>query len=136
LSLAEISVITGGLLTVLMAIFHTKFYSVFNWKSNFQHISLRNSKIHYTIHLALLLLFFGLGIISLMFARDLATCTGLSLGIMLLLSLFWLWRTIWQIIYFKPLVTGKKASIMHMVLTIHFGLLFITYTLPIVLKFT
>ena len=135
MSLAEISVITGGLLTLLMAILHTRFYALFNWKSDFRHISLRNSKIHYTIHLALLLIFFGFGIISLLFARELATCTGLSLSIMVFFSLLWLWRTVWQIVDFGPLVKDKKLPIFHLVLTIHFGLLFVAYTIPIVFKF-
>ena len=134
MSLAEISVITGGVISILMAIFHTRFYTLFHWQTDFKQISHRNSKIYYTIHLALLLLFFGFGAISLFFANELATCSGLSLGLMVLFSFLWLWRTMWQIFYFKPLFKGKKPPIMHWVLTIHFGLLFVTYTIPIVIK--
>jgi hypothetical protein len=133
MSIAEISVIAGGLLTLLIAVLHTRFYSMFGWKNEFAKISLLNSKIHYTIHLALLLIFFAFSFLSFIFVDELAKCSGLGLGVMIMFSLLWLWRTIWQILYFSP--TGKDKK-MHYVLTGMFGALFISYTIPIFVKFT
>ena len=135
MSLAEISVITGGVLSLFMALFHARFPKLFDWQSDFQLISTKNAKIHYTIHLALILVFSGIGILSLLFASDLAACTGLSLGLMLYFSLFWLWRTVWQTVYFSPIVKDGKPFILHVLLIIFFGLLMSAYTIPIVLRF-
>jgi cytochrome b561 len=135
LSFAEFSVITGGILSFFMAVFHTRFSTLFDWKTDFQHISPRNAKIHSTIHLALLLLFFAFSGISLLFSTELAKCSGLGLGLMVVFSSLWLWRTLWQIFYFKPLFKDKNPPIMHWLLIIHFGLLFVAYTIPIVVKF-
>jgi len=134
LSVAEISVITGGTLTFLLAVFHTGFYSIFGWKNEFKKISLLNSRIYYTIHLALLLILFAFGTLSFVYVEELAKCTGLGLGVMGLFSLLWLWRTIWQIVNFSP-KGDKKLQTMHYVLIVIFGSLFMSYSIPILLKF-
>jgi len=135
LSVAEISVMTGGFFTFLIAVFHTRFYSIFRWKIDFEKISFLNSRIHYTIHLALLLILSGLSILSFIYSGELAKCTGLGLGLMVMASLLWLWRTIWQIAYFSPTGKDRKLQIMHHVLILVFGITFIAYTIPIIIKF-
>ncbi|MFW6324460.1 MAG: hypothetical protein ACOC0U_05290 [Desulfovibrionales bacterium] len=42
-----------------------------------------------------------IGTLSLVYARELSTSRGLAFGFNLLLSLFWIWRFVWQIVYFK-----------------------------------
>lgn len=121
-----ISIYTGGILTILMALFHTLFQRLFRWEGEFRKLTATNRKIFFTIHLALLLLFFEAGIFTLVYARQLSLCTGISFGINLMLSVFWLWRTIWQIIYFK----GK---VLHYVLIVYFFLLFAAYFMPVIL---
>jgi len=125
MSLASIYI--GGILTLLMAIFHTQFYKLFKWKAEYNLLAKNNKKIFHTIHLALLLLFFLFGFLSLIFAQELSECIGISFGLNLMISIFWLWRTVWQIYYFK----GK---IIHYLLIFIFSLLFITYLIPIILK--
>jgi len=122
-----ISIYSGGVLTIFMAIFHTQFYKLFKWDTDYKNITAINKKIFYTIHLALLLLFFGLGFLTVFYAQELSLCVGISFGINLIISIFWLWRAIWQIIYFN----GK---IMHYVLIGFFFLLFLTYLIPLVIK--
>jgi hypothetical protein len=122
-----ISIYFGGVLTIFMAIFHTQFYKLFKWDAEYRNITAINKKIFYTIHLALLLLFFGLGFLTLIYAQELSRCEGISLGINVLISIFWLWRTTWQVTYFK----GK---IMHYLLIVYFFLLFIAYLIPVALK--
>jgi len=120
------SIYFGGVLTLLMAIFHTRFYKLFKWKAEYRNITDLNKKVFYTIHLALLLLFFAIGILSLIYAHELSRCIGISFGINLLISIFWLWRTIWQIVYFK----GKT---MHYVLIGYFLILFVSYLIPVLI---
>jgi hypothetical protein len=122
-----ISIYVGGILTILMAVFHTLFHRLFKWEAENRKLTVVNQKIFFTIHLALLLFFFGTGIFTLFYARELSRSAGICFGINLIISLFWLWRTIWQIIYFK----GKA---MHYVLIVYFFLLFTTYFIPLILK--
>jgi len=118
------SLYIAGVSTIFVAIFHSSFYKLFRWESEYRKITDLNKKIFYVIHLALLLLLLGMGIITLIYTQELSECIGLSLGINVFFSLFWLWRTIYQIFFFK----GK---LMHYILILFFFLLFVTYTLPI-----
>ncbi len=129
-----LSIYTGGILSLLMVIFHVQFPKLFKWKIDFRHTSAANKKILYTIHAALFLLFSGYAFISLVYARELADSTGLALGINLSYALFWLWRTIWQITYFKPDKKDRFRTI-HLVLIAIFFILFISYSLPIFFRF-
>ncbi len=122
-----ISIYAGGVLTILMAVFHTLFHRIFRWEAENRKLTAVNKKIFFTIHLALLLFFFGTGIFTLFYANELSRSIGICFGINLILALFWLWRTIWQIIYFK----GKT---LHYAMIIYFFLLFVAYVIPLVAK--
>jgi hypothetical protein len=122
-----ISIYVGGVLTFFMGILHTQYSRMFKWEEDFKKISLVNKKIFFTIHLALILLFFILGLLSLFYALELSKSISISFGINLMISLFWLWRLIWQIIYFK----GKA---MHYLFIGYFFLLFIAYVIPIIVN--
>lgn len=129
-----VSIYTGGILSLLMVIFHVQFPTIFKWKIDFRHASAANKKILYTMHAALFLLFSGYAFVSLVYTRELAASNGLALGINLSYALFWLWRTIWQIAYFKPEKKGRFRT-MHAILIIIFFILFISYSLPIFFRF-
>jgi hypothetical protein len=131
--LSLISIYCGGVLSLLMGIFHTQFFKLFKWKKELEKISETNKNIIYTIHIALLLLFFGIAVISLLYAKELSLCIGISFCINLMYAVFWLWRTIWQISYFKPDKNSKLLPL-HYILIVYFSLLFFTYVLPVILK--
>ena len=122
-----ISIYAAGILTLFMAIFHTQFYKKFGWEKDFKNIRSLNQKILYTIHLALLILFVLFGIFTLIYSNELAESRGLAMGINLSLAIFWLWRFIWQILYFQ------KTSALAVVLIVWFMLLSAAYILPVVL---
>ena len=123
------SIYIGGIVTLLMAIFHTRFYRLFKWKAEFRRISDMNKRIFYTIHLALLLLFLIIGLLTLIYAKELSECIGICFGFNLLISVFWVWRTVWQIFYFR-------GEIMHYVLIVSFSLLCIAYLIPVIMNLT
>lgn len=129
-----VSIYVGGILTLVMALFHTRFYRMFDWKSDFSKISILNIRIIYTVHLALLLLFFMIGIISIVYANELSQSVGLSNGINSILTIFWLWRFIWQLIYFKRR-KGQSLPPRIIILTIVFFLLFVSYLIPVIYRF-
>jgi hypothetical protein len=56
--LAKICIVLGGVLSFLMACFHTRFYRMFRWDRDFEKVTLLNHKVLYSIHITLLLLFF------------------------------------------------------------------------------
>jgi hypothetical protein len=122
-----ISIYAGGILTLMMATFHVRFPKLFKWNADYRSVSELHKKISHTIHLALLLIFYIIGLISILYAGELSECVGISFGLNLMISIFWLWRAGWQIYYFK----GKT---MHYALIAIFSLLFITYLIPIIIK--
>ena len=58
MTFSEGSVLLAGALTLLMAVFHCFFPRIFNWPKEYPRLSGSNKRIFFTIHLALLLLFF------------------------------------------------------------------------------
>lgn len=128
-----ISIYVGGIMTLFLAIFHTRFYTLFQWKKEYQHVALLNRRVFYTIHVALFLLFFLFAFISLVYARELSKSEGLALGINISFSVFWLWRALWQIYYF-PSSQGKRPSSIWYVMVLSFFVLFIAYFIPVLLK--
>jgi len=129
-----ISIYIGGTLTLLIAILHTRYYKMFNWKTDFEKITIVNAKIIYTIHLALLLLFFLIGIISILYAKELSMSVGLANGLNILFSAFWIWRLIWQFAYFKKKKRQKRSPIVVFLNTV-FLLLIVSYSVPVVYPF-
>ena len=124
-----ICIYTGGILHIVMTFFHTRFFKMFGWKEEFKKLSLVNARILYTIHIALLLLFAGIGFTSIVYAEQLSRSLGLAAGINWFLSVFWLWRLIWQLFYFKR-QKGQKLPAISIILSIIFLLLFVSYLIP------
>ena len=137
MTIAQICIIIGGLLSLFMAVFHSRFYRMFYWRREFRKISLPNQRILYTIHIALLLFFLVFAVLSFVYVDELSQPQGLALGITSLYALFWLWRTIWQIAYFRPPKGSsiKKMPIIHYFIIVIFALLFVAYGIPVVLRF-
>ena len=137
MTIAQICIIIGGILSLFMAVFHSRFYKMFYWRREFRKVSLPNQRIIYTIHIALLFLFVVFALLSFVYSDELSQGEGLALGITGLYALFWLWRTIWQIAYFRPPKGSdvKKMPFIHYFLIVIFALLFIVYGIPVTLSF-
>ena len=130
--LSKVSIIIGSCLTILMVIFHVFFPKIFKWKKDFQRITVTNKKIFFTINVALFIFFIIISIITLVHINELIKCEGINFSLLLLISLFWLWRMIWQIFYFKP-EKGSKLLYMHYILILIFLLLFLSFITPILI---
>ncbi len=132
MAVPEAAVLGGGVLSLAMAWFHRGFYTLFGWRREFEKISPLNAKILYTIHVALLLLFVCFGVLSLVYWRELARGEGLAAGVTLSYSLFWFWRTMWQVVYFRPPESraGTGKPILHYVLAVLFATLCVLYLVP------
>jgi len=132
MTINEIFILLGGTLTLLMALFHTRFYTLFSWGADFKKMTEQNRRIIYTIHIALLLLFFALGAISLFSYQELARAQKFTQIFLLATALFWFWRAVWQLFYFKPSRNRKMKKMiwMHYILTIWFFTLCLLYLIP------
>lgn len=130
----ELFILMGGTLSLLMVIFHGFFYRLFNWKAEFKKIQSVNRRIFFTIHLALILLFATFTFFSFLYFREMAACDGMAFGVVISYAAFWLWRMIWQVIYFKQPKPARKRPALHYGLVVAFGLLFIFYAVPVLMK--
>ncbi len=134
--ISKLCIYVGAVLSLLMFLFHTRLYTLLGWKNELSKISDISRKIIYTINLALLLIFLIFGFISFIYVNELAKCEGLAFGICLGYSLFWLWRGIWQVTYFKlpknTQVSKKGLSIYYSLVT-SFTILFIVYLIPVII---
>lgn len=126
-----ICIYSGGVLTLIMAILHTRYYKIFNWETEFKNISIVHARIFYTLHIALLLMFFIIGSVSIIYVDELSRSMGLANGINILLAAFWVWRLIWQFVYFKK-QKGQKSHTIAIVLSAMFLLLAISYSTPFI----
>ena len=135
--IGQICIISGGILSLFMVAFHSRFYRMFYWRREFKKVSLPNQRVLYTIHIALLLFFLVFAVLSLVYVDKLSQPHGLAFGMTGLYALFWLWRTIWQVAYFRPPKGSdlKKMPFIHYFLIIIFALLFIAYGIPVALSF-
>ncbi len=100
--LAEIGIVTGGALTLAVSIGHTFFYRLFRWGEDFGRIGARNRMVLYSIHVALYLLLLPFALVSIAYPAELARPGGLGGTLTLSIAAFWVWRLVWQIVYFGP----------------------------------
>jgi hypothetical protein len=102
MQLAEIAIVTGGVLSLLVAVGHTGFYRLFGWREELERMNPRNRLVLYTIHVALYLLLLPGALVSIRYPEQLASAEGLGGALALSYAAFWCWRLVWQIAYFGP----------------------------------
>jgi hypothetical protein len=127
-------IVGGGVLTLVLIIFHIMFYWIFKWKDDFANISELSARVFFTIHIALILFFAIFCVISFVYADDLARATGLAGVVTAGYALLWLWRLLWQIVYFNPSKsrTKGKSFAMHYTIILVCLLLFAVYAAPVI----
>ena len=96
----ELVVKLGGIYNFLLVIFHLSFWKLFNWPDDLRSLTFLNRAIMPVLNISLTLLFVVMGIISLMHTKELLT-TSLGKTLLLCMALFWLARSIQQVIFFK-----------------------------------
>ncbi len=122
----------GGILSLLLAAFHCCFYNLFHWRDELGKLEGRNRKVLLTIHIALILLFVFMGVVSLSDCGELAASRGLALSFNIGYSLFWLWRMVWQLTYLKR--PQGNFSPLNVALLCAFGMLCVCYAVPVVAR--
>jgi hypothetical protein len=135
MTLAEIGIAVGGVLSLAYAAFHFAFYRIFNWADEFKKIGKLNSAIFYTMNLFLVLLLLFFAYISFAHQQELAASAGLARTTIIFYAALWLFRAIWQVVYFKTSKKGRISpamKIMRLVTMLWFLSLSAAYFTPLV----
>ena len=96
----EILIIAGGFYNIGLVVFHLLFWRIFNWDSDLRDVSALNSAIMQVLNISLILVFAIFSYVSLVYTTELLT-SDLGRTLLILMALFWLARSIQQIVFFK-----------------------------------
>lgn len=91
-------IVFGGLLLILLSLFHLSFWSLFNWQEELPKLSATNSGIMQLSTIGFVSLFLSLGIILIGYRVEIAN-TKLGKALLFALSFFFLVRTIAEFIF-------------------------------------
>lgn len=97
--------------SLAFAAFHLAFWKLFDWKRELPKVGLPTRAITQILNLRLIYLFLGIGVLCFAFTHELHA-TPLGRALLVLMSLFWVGRTIEQFVFLrinKPLVHGLTA---------------------------
>ena len=133
----ELAIKIGGVLSALLGIGHCLFYRGFGWNEDFEKTRLLTAKVLYTIHVFLVPMFFFFSYMSFFHTKELAGGTPLGITVTAFYSVFWCFRALWQIVYFRPARTKgfEKLRLLHYSFIIYFIFLWAAYTLPLLSRF-
>jgi len=90
----------GGFFNLAFVVFHLLFWRIFKWNTDLKQVSFLNRSIMQVLNLCLIWVFVIFGYVSL-FHTDGLLATSLGHSLLVLMALFWLFRAIEQIIFFR-----------------------------------
>ena len=96
----EALIIAGGFYNIGLIVFHLMFWRIFNWKHDLNQISRLNRATMQVLNISLTSAFIIFSYISFAHTTELLT-TSLGHSLLVLMALFWLARSIQQIIFYK-----------------------------------
>jgi hypothetical protein len=96
----ELLIKAGGIYNIVLVIFHLLFWRIFNWKEDLRSLSFLNRAIMQVLNLSLTLAFVIFSYISLVHTKELIS-TSLGQSLLGLIALFWLARSVEQVVFFK-----------------------------------
>jgi hypothetical protein len=123
-NLKETMIIIGGCYNLAFAVFHMFFWRIFRWEVTLASLNSVNRAIMQVLNLHLTFVFLVMAYVSVSYANELIG-TGLGKVLLLASSLFWFFRVINQIIFFK------LKNTMSIVFTVIFLLGGVLYLIPI-----
>jgi hypothetical protein len=99
-------ILAGGFYNLAFAVFHLLFWRLFKWNTDLQRVSFLNRAIMQVLNLCLIWVFVIFGYVSLFHANELLS-SSLGHSLLVLMALFWLFRAIEQIIFFRLSTWGS-----------------------------
>ncbi|MBC8374868.1 MAG: hypothetical protein H8E26_02415 [FCB group bacterium] len=104
----EVLIKLGGVYNIALVIFHLLFWRIFDWKNDLRKLSFLNRAIMQVLNLSLSFVFIIFSYISIAHTDELLS-TALGHSLLILMTLFWVARSIEQIIFFKLNHWGSVA---------------------------
>ncbi|NQT62328.1 MAG: hypothetical protein HQ556_05155 [Candidatus Marinimicrobia bacterium] len=104
----EVLIKLGGIYNIVLVIFHLLFWRIFDWKNDLRNLSFLNRAIMQVLNLSLSFVFIIFSYISLAHTNELLS-TALGHSLLILMTLFWVARSIEQIVFFKLKHWGSVA---------------------------
>jgi hypothetical protein len=104
----ELLIKLGGVYNIVLVIFHLLFWRLFDWENDLRKLSFLNRAIMQVLNLSLSLVFIMFSYISLAHTHELLS-TSLGHSLLILMTLFWVARSIEQIVFFKLNHWGSVA---------------------------
>lgn len=115
MSMNGIFIFIAGLFSLGLGIFHIPpVWRIFfpGWSQEISALGLLHRKLIDTILVALALMLFLLALISIGYSEELARGEGLAGGFSAALAAFWLWRALWQLVFFPPSKIEHNAALL------------------------
>ena len=97
---SDIYIIIGGIYTFGFLVFHLLFWKIFNWKKGLRLLNPVDKSTIQVLNISLSFIFFIFAFISLFHKNDLIS-TDLGSSILLLISIFWFFRSALQIYFYS-----------------------------------
>ncbi|ABB31750.1 hypothetical protein GeomeDRAFT_0170 [Geobacter metallireducens RCH3] len=134
--MAEVAIKIGGILSALVGIGHCSFYRGFGWREDFAGTKILTARVLYTIHLFLIPMFLFFAYASLFHTSELAGGTPLGVAMSTFYASFWLFRLIWQVVYFRPAQIPELGRLLplHYFLIVSFVVLAAAYGVPLTMQ--
>lgn len=130
----------AGISSIVLGIFHIPgiWGIVFTtWHAEINSLSLLNRKLVNTVFIALCLALVALGALTLFLVGSDVQFDRFQVSFLVLCLLFWVWRLIWQILYFpyRKLKPGSRLLSLHIALIAIFAVNAIAYAVPVFAAF-
>jgi len=111
----ELLIKAGGIYNIVLVIFHLLFWRIFNWKEDLRSLSFLNRAIMQVLNLSLTFAFIMFSYISLVHTKELMS-TSLGQTLLVLMAVFWLARSVEQVVFFKLRYWGSVAFLVFFLL--------------------
>ncbi|MEE9429985.1 MAG: hypothetical protein V3V16_03025 [Melioribacteraceae bacterium] len=95
----EAFLVVGGVYNITLILFHLSFWKIFNWKKDLKRITFINRAIMQVLNLSLTFIFVIFAYVSFFHSYELLT-TSLGKTLLLLISIFWFLRAVYQIMFY------------------------------------
>ncbi|MFH0934556.1 MAG: hypothetical protein V1879_05065 [Pseudomonadota bacterium] len=128
----------AGVSSILLGIFHLPriWGMVFTtWHAEIDSLSPLNRKLVNTVFIALCFALLAFGTLTLLLAGGDSRSDGFRIWFLALCLLFWIWRLIWQFVYFpyRKLKPGSRLLSLHVGLIVIFAVDVVAYAVPVFL---
>lgn len=96
----EILIISGGIYTVGLIVFHVLFWRIFKWPETLEPLNYINRATIQVLNISITFIFFIFAYISLVHTNELLN-TQLGKTLLVLISCLWLFRAAQQVVFYK-----------------------------------